>query len=172
MPIEILPSGGWKYTAPDPTEAQIRTAEKFGFDAYSRLGICSSKSPLWDMSATHPLAASATIHDIRTQRALSDVEREVVDSNFDRDCHLLANALDEVLEQEVYDGIGYGFSLVVDAYRELGLAQSNVDRTDPMSDPDDMAQLREAESMVNWAARYRGKAEPYAEVANADTQGK
>lgn len=160
--------GEARYVAPNPTPAQLVAAELFGYDPHARLGLASKKAPLWDMGAFHPLCAAGVAHDMRTLRLLSSGEREVVNRNFDRDAHLLADAIELNFSRLVYSGVAEAFADIVYAFEALCLIDTSIERTTAESLRDNNVQMWEAMRWINRAARLTGAPIPYPDCGEGD----
>lgn len=158
MPILTDPDGNVTgYEGPERTQAQHDASILFGTDEDARPGIASPSRPFMDFSKKHRLCAPAVIHDFLTLRPLTAEQRTIVDGNYDRDNGDVVAAIDEPITRAEYQIIAVAFDMVVGAYRRLGLAESNIDRTTPESRKDDDRQCYVACWYVNWCAAKTGK---------------
>lgn len=146
------------YIAPDPTPEQIANCKAQGLDPYDRGG----SLPYWDFAADDTLAAAATIHDEEYMRGGDQIQRNLIDDNFARDCMILARAVEdpykrlfEIAKAEVCAEV-------------VNLAGSTFwtanDRNTPITEKQGAVFIAEAQCWINECAAKIGEPAPYPEV--------
>lgn len=166
MPILTKPDGTEYYLAPDPSPEQLANAAAQGMDGWDRLGSVTPKFPFWDFAANDTLAAAGVIHDEMYNYQLSRLEREKVDRNFDRDCWILAQAVDNPLLRIFEEAKAGACARIVCAITATGEFPTDRDRNTDVTRAQGLEQTNEAKRWINrQAAKLQRTAVPYPEVA-------
>jgi hypothetical protein len=147
------------YRAPDCTLEQIENGRLQGYDPNDLAG----SLPYWDMAPDDTLAAAAVIHDeMYTEGGPLELCR-TVDLNFERDCMILARAVEGTLARAFEEGKAVLFSEIV--FDVGSLYWSTESRNTPTTREQGRAAMMGAKCWINECAARIGEPCPYPEAA-------
>lgn len=153
MPTLLIPV---RYCAPDPTPEQIQNGIDKGYDSSDRIGM----SKIWALTRCHDLAAAATIHDEMYLYILTAAQRKIVDSNFARDCAILAAYAEKFLDGGIMDEIEKAaFPALV--FAASPFIDTSTDRNTLITRAQGKVFMNQAMEYINQAAHALGWSTPY-----------